>query len=237
MKHIILITTYNRLNLLKKCMESLWNTIEQGTPIFVVNDGSKQETTNYLYECMSKNLIDVVINSKINMGISPSISSGMNYIFDFVRFFSADRRKEFKPYISYIQDDMLFTKKNWPSYCIEKFSQAKKLVDVDFMTGFDFSYEFDENNHPRIHKDITLEGCHFRKSMSGQHMMASIDTWKERLPVPTFRDGSVVRGHPHNGIGSCVDWWLIRDSKPSKTLAVEDIAVYDGKKKSTWQSF
>lgn len=237
--HAVLITTYNRLNLLTQCIESIKNT-EPKSPIFVIDDGSEEDTKEYL---LSQNLEMVLLN-KSNIGVSPSLEIGINAINNWYRFRKADRL--ILPsdilWVSWVQDDVVFKVNSWYSLCMEKLCHAKNDPNkIGFITG----HEAPE--HAKSGRACEVPDCLYRDHIRATHMLATIDEWKLHFPISCYQKYGLVRGHPTKAKrgtparGADEDWWILRDHANSvlrrgKTnLVVQGILSHIGHEQSSWQ--
>lgn len=234
MTHAVLITSYNRLGLLNRCIESIKET-EPASPIFVVDDGSDQDTKDYLNDAD----LEMVISSKRNNGISPSVEIGIMAIDAWWRFKSAEENLgDSRLIVSYVQDDVIFTKKGWVQFCVDKYGEVdKKYSDVSI--GFITGHEAPEHaGSERIKCEVP--GCKFRDHIRATHMMNELHRWKMHFPVTTTGESGVLRGHPGNGRGSDFDWWVLRGKKGIygdvfTNLVIPGILEHIGYNQSTWQ--
>src|SRR5574344_1347094 len=68
MKLGVVITTYNRINLLKACREACINQTYKFEKIIIVNNASTDNTFEYLEDLNKKNKNILIINSEKNLG-------------------------------------------------------------------------------------------------------------------------------------------------------------------------
>jgi rhamnopyranosyl-N-acetylglucosaminyl-diphospho-decaprenol beta-1,3/1,4-galactofuranosyltransferase len=81
MKYSVVIVTYNRLNLLKKCIECVENQSLQASHIIVVNNCSNDGTKEYLDSIKSEQII--ILNSKENVGGAGGFALGVEKCLDY----------------------------------------------------------------------------------------------------------------------------------------------------------
>lgn len=72
----VVVCTFNRLEMLKKCLESLQRQTYRNFEIIIVNDHSSDGTKQYLDASQSSNLI--IVHHEKNLGLSPSRNDGVN---------------------------------------------------------------------------------------------------------------------------------------------------------------
>lgn len=184
MKVAILITTYNRLNLLKRTLKSLHKSLKNDKndlTIFVVDDGSTDGTEKYL---SGKKINNLYITK--NGGLRNALNHGLNFCFNVTK----------PEYISYVQDDVEF-KEGWLQECIDRWEYFKH-EKIGFITGHNAP------EHP-IKTQFT-NGDILRWTCRATHMFASTKRWKEFGEIPDLTPGVAA---PKPGQGSLVDWWLV----------------------------
>lgn len=71
----IVLVTYNRLALLKQCLESLCKQSHQPNHIFIINNASTDSTASYLSEIDDKNI--TIVNNEINTGGAGGFRQGL----------------------------------------------------------------------------------------------------------------------------------------------------------------
>lgn len=199
----VLISTFNRPSALAR---SLPQIACLGAPILVMDDGSEYNCSlNNQEICIKYGAIYFRMPS--NRGLAAAVNVGMSY-------WLADQRFQ---WISYFQDDVdvhpkLFTE-------LEK---AIVMYRGVLYTGHDSPAHRDVH----VQDDIKIKG-----SCAGLHMHARRAFWQSILPIPTLALGAPKRlprsnnGNNGNGrgIGSNVDWWIVRDSPNSPARRRERI--------------
>ena len=231
-KVAILITTYNRLNLLKRTLESLHESLKNDkndVTIFIVDDGSTDGTIEFLrsFTLPHPRIFGYeTIYHKKNMGLRTSLNDGLRLI-----------SKEDFDYISYNQDDVEF-KEGWLQECIDWWERSKMpngSTQIGFITGHDAP------EHPTIYegKDFKI-----KPTCRATHLFASAKRWKEFGEIPDLTPGIAS---PKPGQGSMCDWWLVGhpdgkypESRNSLRKRGEKVLVLPGRIKhigveeSTW---
>jgi glycosyltransferase involved in cell wall biosynthesis len=185
-----LVTTFNRPRALAR---SLPQIAALGAPVLVVDDGSHStndlENSKVCYECGAKYLW-----IPENRGLAAALNIGLSY-------WLADKAVEG---ISYFQDDVDVHPKT-----LEILSRLHKLSPI--LTGHDAAAH-------KSHAGGAADGIaiKFKHTSAGVHLHCSAEFWRGVLPVPTFMLGAPKRnGKPGRGVGSDVDWWIVRDSPRS----------------------
>lgn len=249
MTHYILITTKDRLNLLSRCVESIKNTTPE-TRIFIVSDGSKQDTIDYITN--SDDFEGYVIN-KTNIGITPSIEIGLQLINNYHRFrFNEGLEKDKDPWISYVQDDVEFIEYNWDITLVKCYNGYINInTPIGFITGHDAPehktsrnllwYEQSQIRNQILFDNREIKTIDLRDHIRATHMMAFLSFWLEQLPITVNGELGVPRGHPGNARGSDIDWYFLRGHDKSvlkrgmTNLVVPGILKHSGYNYSTWQ--
>jgi glycosyltransferase involved in cell wall biosynthesis len=184
----IVITTYNRGTVLCRALQTI---AVLGSPMLVVDDGSRNDQAKFnqeacaMYGAQYMRIAD-------NRGLACALNIGLSY-------WLADSRIE---WISYIQDDV-----DVHPQLLNKMSEAIQHYRCNLYTGHNSPY------HPAA---ASMNGYLLKKSCAGVHMHARAAFWKSILPIPTFALGAPKRiAGRVKGMGSNVDWWIVRDSPHS----------------------
>lgn len=220
-KVAIIITTYNRLNLLKRTLESLHKSLNKDkndVTVFVMDDGSTDGTVEFLRSFTPPHPLRFeyqFMSHEENMGLRASLNDALKLILtgDF-------------DYISYNQDDVEF-REGWLQECIDWW-EVKKNFKVGFITGHDAP------EHPTIYEG---RGFKLKLTCRATHMFASAKRWKKFGEIPDLTPGIAA---PKPGQGSLVDWWLVGhpegkypESKHSLRKCKEYVLVLPGRIKHT----
>ena len=199
----VIVTTYNRPGALKR---SLPQIAALGWPVLVVDDGSNSE-------CVRANA-DIIVRHGAcqlwipnNRGLASALNVGLS-------FWLADKRVE---WISYFQDDVDVH----PDLFRELDKVARETAGVRLFTGHD------SPDHPAFEKG---RGVVLKRTCAGVHLHARPEFWAGVMPIPTFELGAPKRVPGRvRGIGSNVDWWIVRDSPQSvANMPVKHIACLPG---------
>ncbi len=163
-----------------------------GAPVLVIDDGSNSE-------CVRANAEMIVRHCACqlwipnNRGLAAALNIGLSY-------WLADKRVE---WISYFQDDVDVH----PDLFRELDGVSRETAGVRLFTGHD------SPDHPAIEKG---KGIVLKRTCAGVHLHARSDFWAGVMPIPTFELGAPKRVPGRvRGIGSNVDWWIVRDSPQS----------------------
>lgn len=117
----IMMVTYNRLDLTKKMLESLFATTE-GFRLFIVDNGSSDGTVDYLREMQRQRPeIHEIMYNRENRGIAVGRNQGL---------LMADKHND--PYLSTVDNDVVFYK-GWLKDCI-RFLE----VNQNYAVGLNF---------------------------------------------------------------------------------------------------
>lgn len=185
----ILVTTYNRPKALER---SLPQIAALGAPILVVDDASNP-VDRWGNEMLCDQFGAMHLLLPENRGLAASLNIGVSY-------WLADKSIE---WISYFQDDVDVHPRT-----LGILSRLHKCSPI--LTGHD------AGEHP-AHRLKTLDGVNVKQKWScrATHIHAAAAFWREFLPIPTFQLGAPKRVGTGRGVGSNVDWWIVRDSPRS----------------------
>ena len=219
MRSAVIVTTFNRPAFLARSLPQIVAAAKEvGSPVLVVDDGTRWSETRYegsrvtigpsddTLELMKK-ILDcgaTMLSLPENRGLAGALNIGLSY-------WLADPSIEA---IHYFQDDV-----EVDPLCI-----AACNVLLNATAGHCVVTGHDAREH-RERKDLPCspDNCfgiymRGRDSCRATHMAAHVDTWKRVLPIPsrglglpskTIRD---VHRPELRGTGSGVDWWIVRDS-------------------------
>jgi hypothetical protein len=184
-----LITTYNRPAALTR---SAWQIARLGVPTLVVDDGSDAEkAAENKSICDSNGLLYMKLPG--NRGLAAALNTGLSY-------WLADSRIR---WISYFQDDV-----DVHARALEVLGKLQGLSPL--LTGHDAGEH--EAQKEGVLTDIPFK---IKRSCRATHMHGSADFWRGILPIPTNDLGTPRRNGQGKGIGSNVDWWIVRDAPNS----------------------
>lgn len=198
----VIVTTHNRVDALQR---SLPQIVALGAPVLVVDDGS--EIDQGLCDAQKLSMFDCraeYFRLPGNRGLAAALNIGLSY-------WLADKSIK---WISYFQDDV-----DVHPATLEIMATLQSHGEI--MTGHDAVAH-------KSHGSATLNGIPilYKWSSAGVHIHASADFWKGIMPIPTFALGAPMRKGPGRGVGSNVDWWIVRDCvRSSKALGKQIICV------------
>lgn len=121
------ITTFNRLDYTKRCISSILETTrDDETPfmITVIDNGSTDNTQDYLKELRGEGKIDTLILLKENIGIAKAQNIGWKLFED-------------TPYTGKIDNDIVFNKKGWLDAIINTFVYTDKIGALGYQCADD----------------------------------------------------------------------------------------------------
>lgn len=172
---------------------------------------------------------DHVIAHRENLGLAPSINQGLVHVDALKRW---DGTQD-DGLTLYLQDDVLFHTKGWLPHLVKYFLLYERQHKLGFASGIE-SIE-----HPMrsdlgngfLLKDWVRATC-----LLGRHRYFMSMWPTSRIDPETGQE----RGRPHDGLGSSVDWWWVRNHENSvcKTgrtnLVMPGLLTHLGYDRSTW---
>ena len=175
---------------------------------------------------------DHSLYSDKNEGLGPSITKAIGFI-DSLR--SMD---EIPPALTcYVQDDVVFSD-GWLEKLCGKFLQLERPLNLGFASGHGAVEHYDD---PRAQRKDLGGGMYTSRYIRATNMIARQEYWKSMLPIPKIDpETGQIRGRPHDGIGSGVDWHFVRVHPNSvvrtgrTNLVMPGLVVHGGYKDSTW---
>ncbi len=204
---VSLITTYNRPSALER---SLPQIARLGIPMLVMDDGSPNPQCEHNFEiCQQSGALYWRLPN--NRGLAAAMNIGLSY-------WLADSQVE---WISYFQDDVDVHPK-----CLDIIMQiAPREPNIGVFTGHDAV----EHPHHRTMRYGKLT-AKYKKTCAGLHIHADVKYWKGIMPVPTYQLGAPKRNGNNGarGIGSNVDWWIVKDSPNSAKKQNKEILCLPG---------
>lgn len=198
----------------------------------LVHDGSENEKLS-----IQDNDIDYVLTNRCNEGLGPSLNKATAHIKATNDWYEASGQLKkdtngVSEYICYIQDDILFTPK-WLETLIQRFVLFEKQYNLGFASGIECI--------EHATKKVLPGGMLLKDWVRATCMFARREYWQSMFPIPRFDpETGRLRAKPNDGMGSGVDWHLIRNHENSvcrtgKTcLVIPGLLVHSGYDKSTW---
>ena len=178
---------------------------------------------------------DYVLMSRENEGLGPTINRAIAHIRSINDWHSdseVGNPTRVTPYIVMCQDDLLYTK-DWLPILAARF----RAYGMQYPLGFASGVECVE--HPV--RQVLAEGIVLKDWIRAAMMMGTREYWASLMPIPAFDpETRRLRAKPNDGMGSGVDWFLIRNHENSvcKTgrtcLVMPGLVQHMGYDKSTW---
>lgn len=176
-----------------------------------------------------------IITSNENEGLAPAINRCMSHI-SATNAFYADKQvpdyTQVSEFVVMLQDDLEYTKA-W----LDRLSRLFLFFEDKHKIGFASGLECVE--HPT--KAVIAGGILLKQWIRASCMFARREYWESMMPIPRWDpETRNIRAKPNNGMGSGVDWWLIRNHENSvdrsgRTCLVQPGLVrHIGYKNSTW---
>lgn len=170
---------------------------------------------------------DYILSNSRNAGLGPSINMALAHIDALKRW-----EENPPPFTVYVQDDVLYSA-GW----LERLSKMFLLFEKQHKLGFASGVECIE--HPP-RKDLG-GGMILKDWIRATCMFARHEYWMSMWPIPRIDpETGRERGRPHDGLGSSVDWWFIRNHPNSvcrsgrTNLVIPGLLQHLGYKESTW---
>jgi len=178
---------------------------------------------------------DYILRSNENEGLGPTINRAIAHIKSVNDWYAHPTHgdpERVAPYVVMCQDDLLYTP-NWLPLLASRFRAYERLYNVGFATGLECV------EHP-IKYNLT-GGMLLKDWIRAAQMLGTRQYWESMMPIPRLDpETGRVRAKPNDGIGSGVDWWLIRNHENSvcrtgrTCLVVPGLVQHAGYDRSTW---
>src|SRR4030042_1488548 len=128
----IILTTYNRIEFLKRTLDSIF-TKTRGVPyrLFVRDDCSTDGTADYLASLKNERLCHVALGKK-----RCGLRLGFNMLWGEVEAYDLFHDKF--PYLCYHQDDVEILDERWAEVLLEAYQGMKDTYNVGFFSGCDY---------------------------------------------------------------------------------------------------
>lgn len=180
---------------------------------------------------------DYVLLSHENEGLGPTINRAVAHIKSVNDWFGHPTHgdpSKVAPYIAMCQDDLLYTK-DWLPILASRF----RAYGMQYPLGFASGVEGIE--HAKTRRKDLGGGMFLQDWIRAAQMLGTREYWESLMPIPRLDpETGRVRAKPNDGMGSGVDWWLIRNHensvvKSGKTcLVMPGLVQHAGYDKSTW---
>lgn len=172
--------------------------------------------------------VDHIIIHRENLGLGPSINQALAHIDSLKRWDGKDA----PPFTLYLQDDVIYS----PGW-LERLVKMFMLHESHYRLGFASGIESIE--HP-MRKDLG-NGLILKDWIRATCMFARHEYWMSMWPISRIDpETGRERGKPGNGLGSSVDWWLVRNHENSvcrsgrTNLVIPGLLQHAGYRDSTW---
>lgn len=192
------------------------------------------------YEIRNRQEIDYILINGKNSGLGPSINMALAHIETLNEWYESspdpEDKKKVSQFICYCQDDLLYSS-DW----LEKLTKFFCMFETQKKIGFASGIECIEHEQKeelgmfQDHKIITKDW------IRATNIFGRREYWMSMFPIPAFDpETGRKRAKPNDGMGSGVDWWLIRNHensicKTGKTcLVIPGLLQHLGYKDSTW---
>lgn len=180
---------------------------------------------------------DYVLQSSENEGLGPTINRAVAHIKSINDWYGHPTHgdpNQVAPYLCMCQDDLLYSK-DWLPILASRF----RAYGMQYPLGFASGVECVEH---AVKKDLG-GGIVLKDWIRASQMFSTRQYWESMMPIPRLDpETGRVRAKPNDGMGSGVDWWLIRNHENSvcrsgrTNLVIPGLVVHAGYDKSTWLS-
>jgi len=228
--------TPQRLEIIKKSLESLHNSIADGLARFTIClDGESSfaiDKNNSLPEWA-----DFILASKENVGLGPTINRAIAHIKTINDWYAHPTHgdtSKVAPFIVCCQDDCLYSDKWLPSL-------ASKFIAFEHQHKLGFASGHGSPEHAGTRRHQLGGGMFLQDWVRMTNLLARREYWESMCPISRFDpETRNVRAKPNDGVGSSVDWWFLRNHEKSvcKTgrtnLVIPGLVLHPGFESSTW---
>lgn len=210
-----------------------------GTIDDVPVDAADELLSGQRYLHMLQHEADYVLQSGENEGLGPTINRAIAHIKSINDWYAhpthGDKTKV-APYTVMCQDDLLYTK-DWLPVLASRFRAYGTRYKLGFASGVE-GIEHEKTRHTKLSDGVFLQDW-----IRAAQMMGTREYWESLMPIPRLDpETGRVRAKPNDGMGSGVDWWLIRNHENSvcrtgrTCLVMPGLCQHAGYDKSTWLS-
>lgn len=231
----IFITIKDRYDLALRSINSLLeNTDRSQYRLTLCFDGGYY-TANASVHALPHSTADHTIISRQNEGLGPTINRAVGAICSLNEWYEHPTHgdpSQVAPYIVMCQDDLLYSK-DWLPILASRFRAYGQLHKLGFASGVECI------EHPT--REILADGIILKDWIRAAQMLGTREYWKSLLPIPRLDpETGNIRAKPNDGMGSGVDWWLIRNHPNSvcqtgrTCLVMPGLVQHAGYNKSTW---
>lgn len=184
---------------------------------------------------------DYVLRSKENEGLGPTINRAIAHIKSINDWYSHPTHgdaSKVAPYVVMCQDDLLYTQ-DWLPLLASRFKAYGMQYPLGFASGVECVEHPIDPKHPG--NVNPPNGIVFKPWIRASQMLSTRQYWESLMPIPRLDpETGKVRAKPNDGMGSGVDWWLIRNHENSvcrtgrTNLVMPGLVVHAGYDRSTW---
>lgn len=178
-----------------------------------------------------------VLLSRENEGLGPTINRAMAHIWTMnvwnLHPTQGDPSKV-APFVCMCQDDLLYTK-DWLPTLASKFIAYERVHKLGFASGI-------ECVEHKVQADLG-NGIMLKPWIRAANVLGRREYWQSMMPIPALDpETGRKRAKPNDGMGSGVDWWLIRNHENSvcrtgrTCLVMPGLLQHIGYNRSTWLS-
>lgn len=228
--------TAERLELTERSLSSLCrNTEHDQFRLTLCFDGQRSRSVH------GERFADYILESRENEGLGPTINRAIAHISSINDWWGHRTHGDpdrVAPYIVMCQDDLLYTK-DWLPILASRF----RAYGMQYKLGFASGLECVEHATKKVlvppgtdHGGIILKDW-----VRAAQMMGTREYWQSLMPIPRFDpETGRLRAKPNDGMGSGVDWWLIRNHENSvcrtgrTCLVMPGLVQHAGYDQSTW---
>jgi len=193
----VIVTTYNRLSFLKQTIESFIEmNKEMPYRLFISDDCSTDGTADYLCKLRTQGVANILLPSH-----RQGVVYGFNFLWNWVDYL--DTFDIEYPFMCYLQDDMVSTKKEWLVELVQVYEALKEKEPIGFFSGYDAPEHL-------VKETVQYNGCKvfLKTSTGGSNLIAEKDFWRSIGFVPKRNPDGSVRGYPNKNVGSHIDVYL-----------------------------
>jgi len=234
----VFVTTMNRPLLLERCLRSVReNATDVPHMLTVLSDGDQTAAT----ERALQGIPDFFYVSKKNVGLGPTVNTALSLL--------NSRMDSTSDLWCYLQDDTVVSP-GWLSTLIQRFVVNERVHNLFFASGHD-APEHDVFSDDAWGRELRRRGVLPRTEIGpntflkpyirATNMLGRARTWLSMHPIPPVDlETGRLRGRPHDGLGSGVDWHFLRAHPKSPlvcggtNLVVPGLVTHVGADRSTW---
>jgi hypothetical protein len=222
-----------RPGLTSKSLESLVSSLDSVSyRLTLYLDGADHEL---LRDGSPAHFADHLIVSRDNEGLGPAINRIMAHIKSTNNYYSHPQARDsarVSQFVCGLQDDVVYEDR-WLERLVKFFCLHEQRHNLGFATG-----------HNCVEHETVAElpgGMMLKRWIRMTCVLGRREYWESMMPIPRFDpETGRVRAKPNDGVGSGVDWHIIRNHENSidrtgrKCLVVPGLVKHIGYADSTW---